>query len=227
MKKTTSIIVPSILLIGILSGCVSNPSAHIDPEIRAQAPQLIIASQPVGDGYYALIEKINGRWKVVSIQDTPFYVRDNDEQEILFVNRGLRSIAPSFDPRMRTGEGATCTPMAFMRERNLYWLCKSYFSSIRVGMTVGGNIVSCALTFCLAAGTKEELDRDKIQEVVIESDLINIAKKRIADEDHNAQAIKLISASFSNLASQTRKAQDASIRRLKGLQDEISAKPRH
>lgn len=164
-----------------LSGCITNPSTYIDPMIQSQAPQMIIASKPVGTGFYVLLEKKNQHWKVISIKDTRFFSRDNDEQEILFVNRGLRSIAPSFDPRIESGENADCTPMAQLRERNLYGLCKSYFSSIRIGMTVGGNIVSCAVSLCLAAGLKMELNRNKIQEVVIDADLINLVKNHIAE----------------------------------------------
>lgn len=187
MRKIIKATVLSILLTESLSGCVTNPSTYIDQAIQSQAPQLIIASKPVGTGYYALLEKTGGRWQVISIDSRSIYSRDNDQQEILFVHHGLRNIAPGFDPRMyTTGEGAECTPLAQMRERNRYWLCNSYFSSIRIGMSVGRNIVSCALTFCLAAGTKEELDRDRIQHVVIESDLINLVKKQIAEDDHRA-----------------------------------------
>ena len=223
MQKITRITALSILLIGVLSGCVSSPSTYIDSAIQqAQAPQLIIANKPVGDGYYALLEKIDGHWKVMSIQDNPVYSRDNDEQEILFVNHRLRSIAPSFDPRMYVGEGANCTPMAQLRTRNLYWLCKSYFSSVRIGMTVGHNIVSCALSLCLAAGTKEELDRDKIQHVVIESHLIDNVKKRIANDDHNAEALKLFSAANNDNIRELKEMQRENLRQLKELQDTIA-----
>ncbi len=209
MQKITGIIGLAILLAGALSGCVTSPSTYIDPAIQAQAPQLIIASKPVGKGYYALLEKLDGHWKVITIQSTPFYGRYNDEQEILFVNRGLRSIAPNFDPRMfTTGEGAGCTPMAQLFVRHRYWLCNSYFSSIRIGTTVGGNIVSCALTFCLAAGTKVGFDRDKVQEVVLDSDLINIVKKRIALEDHNSIALKLFNDAYKDNIRQIREIQD-------------------
>jgi hypothetical protein len=216
MKKITMTIGASILLAASLTGCVTSPSTYIDPAIQAQAPQLIIASKPVGKGYYALLEKVDGRWKVITIQATPFYGRNNDEQEILFVNRGLRSIAPSYDPRMfTTGEGAGCTPMAQLFVRNRYWLCNSYFSSIRIGTTVGGNIVSCALTFCLAAGTNVEFDRDKVQEVVLDSDLINIVKKRIALEDHNSVALKLFNDAYRDNIRQIREIQDETAQKWK------------
>jgi hypothetical protein len=224
MQKITRVSTLSVFLIGFLSGCVSNPSTYIDPAIQAQAPQLIIANKPVGDGYYALLEKIDGHWKVISIQDNPVYSRDNDDQEILFVNHRLRSIAPSFDPRMYVGEGANCTPMAQLRTRNRYWLCKSYFSSIRIGMTVGGNIVSCALTFCLAAGTKEELDRDKIQAVVIDSDLINAVKTKIANKNANNDAFKVFEASIINTKAEIREMQRENLRKLNELESEIAKK---
>jgi hypothetical protein len=198
MHKQTKTTVSLAVMAGVLSGCITNPSTYVDPAIQAQAPQLIIASEPVGAGYYALVEKqANGHWQVVSLHNKRFYGRDNDQQEVLFVNRGLRSIAPSFDPRMESGEGADCTPLAQLRERKLYGLCKSYFSSIRIGMTVGGNIVSCALTFCLAAGIKVELDRDKIQEVVIDSNLIGAVKGHIAKverDNYTTASIKVMAS---------------------------------
>ena len=221
MQKLTRIILLSTFLTAVLSGCVSNPSTYIDPAIHAQAPKLIIANKPVGHGYYALLEKIDGRWKVVSIQDTPVFRRDNDDQEILFVNHALRSIAPSFDPRMYVGEGANCTPMAQLSTRHRYWLCKSYFSSIRLAATVGHNIVSCALTFCLAAGAKEELDRDKIQHVAIESGLIPNVKKRIEKDKKNADALKLFTAANNDNIRELKEMQRKSLRELKDLLDTI------
>ncbi len=89
----------SMLMISILSGCVGNTVAVIDPAIREQAPKLVIVSQPVGEGYYAVLDKRRGHWEVLSVSTTPVTRRANDKQEILFVNRKLRSIAPSFDPR--------------------------------------------------------------------------------------------------------------------------------
>ena len=164
---------------------------------------MLLPAKPVGKGYYALIEKTGGHWQVVSMSSTRMYRRDNDQQEILFVHRELRSIASSFDPGMyTTGEGAECTAYLQMQIGNRYWLCNSYFSSIRIAMSVERNIVSCALTFCLATGTKEELDRDKIQHVVIESDLINIAKKQIAEDDHKAYWAALNNAMKSRDVSQ-------------------------
>ena len=224
MQKINRITALSILLIGVLSGCVSNPSTYIDPAIRSQTANLIIANRPVGDGYYALLEKIDGHWKVISIQDTPVYRRNNNNQEIMFVNHKLRSIAPSFDPEMYVGERTDCVPMAQLRYRLRYWLCKSHFSSIRIAGTVGENIVSCALSLCLAAGTKEELDRDKIQAVVIDSDLINIVKKKIANKDTNNDALKLFEASISNSQTEIKEMQNANFRRLKELEGEIAKK---
>ena len=222
MQKITRITALSILLIGVLSGCVSNPSTHIDPAIQSQAENLIIANRPVGDGYYALLEKIDGHWKVMSIQNTPTYRRNNNNQEILFVNHKLRSIAPSFDPAMYVGEQADCVPMAQLRYRLRYWLCKSHFSSIRIGMTIGGNVASCALSLCLSAGTKEELDRDKIQAVVIDSDLINIVKKKIANKDANNDALKLFEASIRATKAEIKEMQNENLKQLKELEDEIA-----
>jgi hypothetical protein len=169
------------MLIGVLSGCASTRVTLIDPAIQTQAPQLVIVSEPVGKGYYAVVEEIGGRWQVISLQKDIITRRNSGQQEILFVNRGLRSIAPSFDPRVNTGESTECTP--YLQNDRIYGLCNSYFSSTDLGTSIGRNIVSCAFTLCLAAGTREILDHEKVQEVMIESDLLNIVKKTIAEEE--------------------------------------------
>jgi hypothetical protein len=182
MRKLTGIQILS-LLIGALSGCASTHPTLIDPAIQTQEPQLVIVSEPVGKGYYAVVEEIGGRWQVISLQKEVITRRNNDQQEILYVNRGLRSIAPSFDPRVNTGESTECTP--YLQDDRIYGLCNSYFSTTDIGTSIGRNIVSCALTLCLAAGTREVLDHEKIQRVVIESGLIGIVEKTITEEARN------------------------------------------
>lgn len=163
------------LMIFVLSGCAGSTVAVIDPVIREQAPKLAIVSQPVGEGYYAVLDKTNGHWEVLSISTKPISRRANDKQEILFVNRRLRSIAPSFDPRVYTGQATECTP--YIDNDRLYGLCNSYFSSSDIGTSIVRNVASCVFTLCLAAGTREVLDPGKIQQVVLESNLIDIVKQ--------------------------------------------------
>lgn len=172
----------SMLMISILSGCTGNTVAVIDPAIREQAPKLVIVSQPVGEGYYAVLDKRRGHWEVLSVSTTPVTRRANDKQEILFVNRKLRSIAPSFDPRSYTGQATECTP--YIDDDRLYGLCNSYFSTSDVGTSIVRNFASCVFTLCLAAGTREVLDYGKIQEVVLESNLIDIVKQLNSTESH-------------------------------------------
>ncbi len=170
------------LMIFVLSGCASNTVALIDPATQQQAPKLIIVSRPVGEGYYAVLDKSRGHWEVLSISNKPITRRANDKQEILFVNRRLRSIAPSFDPRVYTGQATECTP--YIDDDRFYGLCNSYFSSSDVGTSIVRNFVSCIFTLCLAAGTREVLDPGKIQHVVLESNLIDIVKQlRSAESD--------------------------------------------
>lgn len=170
------------LMISILSGCSGSTVALIDPIIQQQAPKLVIVSHPVGEGYYAVLDKTNGHWEVLSVSTTPITRRANEKQEILFVNRKLRSIAPSFDPRAYTGQATECTP--YIDDDRLYGLCNSYFSTSDVGTSIVRNFASCVFTLCLAAGTREVLDYGKIQEVVLESNLIDIVKQLNSAESH-------------------------------------------
>jgi hypothetical protein len=170
------------LMISILSGCSGSTVALIDPIIQQQAPKLVIVSHPVGEGYYAVLDKTHGHWQVLSISTTPVTRRANDKQEILFVNRRLRSIAPSFDPRVYTGQATECTP--YIDDDQFYGLCNSYFSTSDVGTSIVRNFASCFFTLCLAAGTREVLDHGKIQQVVLESNLIDIVKQLNSAESH-------------------------------------------
>lgn len=187
MRKILKLIL--IALLACLSACAqvqTNRALALEP----LAPGIIIATEPVGQGYYSVVEKIDGRWQVVDgPSDQPITQRANDNQEILFVNGHLRSIAPVFDRRL-IKHHAHCTPS--IDDDSWYWLCTSHFSSVDVAYTIGRDIVSCAMTFCLAAGTSVSLDHDKLQQVVLESGLLDKVK------DHIAQAnYKIYSSEFS------------------------------
>lgn len=174
MKKLTRLYFITLIIFA-LSGCAGSTVALIDPAIQQQAPNLVIVSHPVGEGYYAVLDKSRGHWEVLSISTKPITRRANDKQEILFVNRRLRSIAPSFDPRVYIGQATECTP--YIDNDQLYGLCNSYFSSSDVGTSIVRNVASCVFTLCLAAGTREVLDPGKIQQVVLEGNLIDIVKQ--------------------------------------------------
>ncbi|NOU12729.1 MAG: hypothetical protein HOO92_02000 [Methylococcaceae bacterium] len=166
----------------ILTACASVQTGMVDQLLQPSAPGMIVVSQPIGKGYYALVERTNGHWALASpLQDSPITHRQNDEQEILFVNRRLNSVAPNFDLRVNSREAADCTP--YIQIGHLYTLCNSYFSTIDPGTTFGKNIVSCLLTLCLGAGTRNILDHNKVQQVVIEIGLIDLAKSQIAKEN--------------------------------------------
>lgn len=168
-----------LIMLIFLSGCTNIKTENVDLALQTYAPGMVVVSEPVGKGFYAVVEEIDGKWQVVGdLSTSPIVRRANDRQEILFVNKGLRSVAPVFDRRLNT-HGAHCTPIADKSE--WYWLCSSQFSAIQVVETIGRNIVSCALTFCLAAGSRVELDHNKVQQAVIESGLIDIVKIKIND----------------------------------------------
>ena len=188
MKKLAGYYILPLMMISILSGCIGNTIAVIDPAIQQQAPKLVIVSKPVGKGYYAVLDKSHGHWQVALVSTTRVTRRAND-QEILFVNRGLRSIAPSFDPSVNTGEAAECTP--YIQDDRAYGLCNSYFSTSEVGTSIVRNFASCVFTLCMAAGTLEILDHGKIQQVVLESNLIDIVKQMNAAESQRNHLAEL------------------------------------
>jgi hypothetical protein len=170
-----------IALLTCLSACAqiqTNRATALEP----LAPGIIIATKPVGQGYYALVEKIDGRWQVMEGPSSqPITRRANDDQEILFVNGHLHSIAPVFDRRL-TGHSAHCTPA--IDDSRFYWLCTSYFSSVDIAYTILRDIFSCAMTFCLAAGTSVSLDHEKLQQVALESGLLDKIKDRTTQANY-------------------------------------------
>ena len=145
IKQTLFTAAIVLVLTGLLSGCTHVQTGMVDQGLQPLAPNMIVVSHPVGARYYAVVEKIEGHWQVVSQLSTrPITRRSNDNQEILFVNRGLRSVAPSFDPRVNTGEATECTP--YIQNNRVYGLCHSYFSKTDIGTSAVRNIASCALT---------------------------------------------------------------------------------
>ena len=170
----------ALILLAFLPGCAHVPTGNQNLALHPYAPGIVIVSEPVGKGYYALLDNQSGHWRVVGDLSTQPLARQSDNQEVLFINRGLRSIAPVFDKRLNT-HGAHCTP--YTDNDRWYWLCTSQFSTVDTAESIGRNIVSCALTLCLAAGLRVELDHDKVSEAVIQSGLIQMAKDKISAEN--------------------------------------------
>lgn len=166
----------TLFFLAFLAGCALQ-TEYQDLALQPYAPGIVIVSEPVGKGYYALLDNESGHWRLVGDLSTQPLTRQTDNQEVLFVNHGLRSIAPVFDKRLNT-HGAHCTPS--IDKASWYWLCTSQFSTVSTTETVGRNIVSCALTLCLAAGSVVELDHDKVSEAVIQSGLIELVKAKIS-----------------------------------------------
>ncbi len=165
-----------LIFLMFLSGCSGIQIRNQDSALQQFAPNILIVSEPVGKGYFALLENSSGQWKVIGDLSTQPLSRFSEYQEVLFINDSLRSIAPAFDKPLNT-DGAHCTP--YLDKNSWYWLCTSHFSSISYANTIGRNLVSCLFTLCLAAGSRVELDHEKIIEAVIQSKLIDLAKDRI------------------------------------------------
>lgn len=172
----------ALILLAFLPGCENMQIRNQDLALQPYAPGIVIVNEPVGKGYYALLDNQSGHWRVVGDLSTQPLTRQSDNQEVLFINRGLRSIAPVFDKRLNT-HGAHCTP--YTDNERWYWLCTSQFSTVDTVETIGRNIVSCALTLCLAAGSRVELDHDKVSVAVIQSGLIQMAKDKISAENQS------------------------------------------
>jgi len=179
MRKILQLIL--IAWLACLSACAqvqTNRAMALEP----LAPGIVIATKPVGQGYYAVVEKVDGRWQVVEGPSSrPITRRANENQEILFVNSHLHSIAPVYDRRL-TGHSAHCTP--YIDDSRFYWLCTSYFSSVDIAYTIVRDLFSCAMTFCLAAGTSVSLDHDKLQQVALESGLLDKIKDRTTQANY-------------------------------------------
>jgi hypothetical protein len=177
----------ALILLLLLPACAQVQTGTVDKALQPLAPGIVVVSEPVGKGYYAVVANVDGRWKVVRELSTErIYRRALHNQEILFVNRSLRSVAPSFNPRTmnsaNSGESAECTP--YLQNNKIYGLCYSYFGKTDTDTSLLRNIFACATTLCLGVGTTEILDHEKVQEVVLESGLIEMVKKRVSDEDH-------------------------------------------
>lgn len=168
-----------VLLMAFVTGCSGMHTGNQDSVLQTYAPGIVIVSEPVGKGYYALLDNQSGHWRVLGDLSKKRLTRQSDSQEVLFINHRFRSIAPVFDKGLNT-HGANCTP--YIHNKLWYWVCTSQFSSVEIAETIGINIVSCALTLCLGAGSRVELDHDKVAEAVIQSNLIQLAETKISNE---------------------------------------------
>ena len=73
----------ALILLVFLPACARVQTGMIDKALQPLVPNIVIVSQPVGKGYYAVVEKIDGRWRLVSsLQTLPISRRDNDQQVV-------------------------------------------------------------------------------------------------------------------------------------------------
>lgn len=170
-------------LLATNTACTSKKPGNISATTLAtSSSSYSIAYYPEGEGYYALLEHSGNEWSVADVKSEPITHRNNPQQEILFVSKSSKVIAPFYDKRMGSGDHAECTPI--IQTSQAYGLCNSSFAVAEVGMSIGKNIVSCATALCLAAGTWKRVDPQLIQQAALNSNLIAKVQEKIAEDEH-------------------------------------------
>ena len=152
-----------------MAACADSHIGRVDARLQPYSDGMVVAPKPVGDGFYAVIEKDDGKWSIAHGPLPIVMRRDNPNQEVLFISTSLRSIAPVFEARDMTHEYTICTPYLLDKTRYGYGLCTSELSTVQTSISFARNIFSCLLTFCLASNTTEILDHNKVEIAAIES----------------------------------------------------------
>lgn len=176
MRKLAGVV---MLLIAV-SGCAINNTAK--PE-KVETQDGIYygwkdqAMLPAKTAYFALLEKAGNSWDVKLISKQPIQGRDNDKQEILFVDKQYRYIQPWFQSFPQHGHDGSWECSLYYKNKD-YSPCNSQLTSVDAGASLGKNIAAAILTFGLAAGSHQYIDRSKVAEAVKQSDLINKIKSK-------------------------------------------------
>lgn len=174
------------------SGCLTS-TAMKAKSIKVDESKVLIGWQtqnsiPV-DAYYVLVEK-RGKWTVIDVVTAPLRTRDNNNQEILYIDKQLRYVQPYFQsyPNTvvnlkdgRTGEGLTikrgtfeCSPL--MDDKKLYTPCTSNLTSADLLKSAGKNVFS-VFSLGLAAGSHKYVDSEKVRKVLDDTNILTLLKE--------------------------------------------------
>ena len=126
-------------------------------------------------GYYALVEKQNDTWHLIAFQDEPIAGRQNEHQEVLYLNQDLNTLEPYFQEVAKHVNQGTVGCSALDPKSTTYTACNSALMRVKVGATVARNAVVGVLTLGLGAGSEKSVDQDLVLKIAKDTDLLAVA----------------------------------------------------
>jgi hypothetical protein len=119
-------------------------------------------------GYYILLT-YNNQWEIEKIDDKKI-TRNNEKQEVLFLNDDMTEIGPIFEETApRAGNTFECSVFG----EEVYNPCNSNLMTTNIGKSIAKNVFSAALTFGLASGSHKSIDSDKIKKIINDTNLMS------------------------------------------------------
>ena len=156
----------------------------------AEAFKLYSPASKLADGYLVWIKKDGDKWSYVRAGE--FYsskvkdyrldtIRDNKDEEILYFSNDLNIVQPYYGNwELAPLGGFECS----IFEGNTYYTpCGSRLTETMVGASIGKTIIAAALTFGLAAGTHQRINRDRMLSAIDSAGAVNMLKTHIADAE--------------------------------------------
>lgn len=133
-------------------------------------------AMPAEPGYFVVVERVDDQqWVVKRISERPINGRDNDNQEVLYVNKGRDFVQPFFERTIETTEGFngnTFQCALLLIDKARYGPCTSDLTRASVADSVGGNVVSALATLGLASGYHVVVDHNRLLSVIESSNIL-------------------------------------------------------
>lgn len=165
----------SLLLIIGLVGCANSNLQKTESETKTNNNSQNLSINYFVDsqksGYYILLSNDGSDWKIEKISDRGI-IRNNEKQEVLFIDDSLKVAGPSFETLAPHPNGSTfeCT---IIYSKKAYNPCNSDLMTANIGLSIAKNIVAGALTLGLGSGSHKVLDIDKIRKIIDETNLMS------------------------------------------------------
>jgi hypothetical protein len=185
-----------------LLGCASSTPKQVSVKTEGEFEHNITIGYKVErtlpDGYYLLIEDLGSQWIIKKISEKPIVGRQNTQQEVLYINKGLTYLQPYFE-KVKYFNGYTfeCSPL--LDDKKSYTPCNSNLMTVNVGMSIGKNIFSAVTTLGVASGSHKAIDREKIADIVQKTNMITKIREyqqQIEDAARECNRLKQIVESF-------------------------------
>jgi len=132
-------------------------------------PNLIV-EQSFHPGYYVLVEQKGKRWVINKISERPIK-RQKSSQEVLYISKDFKYVYPYFEKF-----DYDCDIIEYRKHKEFYTPCSSKLTKVKIMTSIGKNLFSI-YTLGLTAGSSREVDKEKVLEVVKQTNMLEKVRK--------------------------------------------------